>query len=81
MISVKLATLDLLKIKILWNKGYNITVSICDVTRNSLSCDSNYTVNMVLWPKQTFMDLIKKIVLGAAFTSFFTNSFKPFKTF
>ena len=51
MMSVKLATLDLLKIKILWNKGYNITISVHDITSKSLSCDSNYVVNMVLWPK------------------------------
>ena len=51
MMSVKLATLDLLKIKILWNKGYNITISVHNITSKSLSCDSNYIVNMVLWPK------------------------------
>ena len=51
MMSVKLATLDLLKIKILWNKGYDITISVYDITSKYLSYDSNYIVNMVLWPK------------------------------
>ena len=49
--SVKLATLGLLNIKILWNKGYDIAIFAHDITNKSLSYDSNYIVNMVLWPK------------------------------
>ena len=33
MILAKLATLDLLKIKIFWNKGYNVIISLYDVSR------------------------------------------------
>ena len=51
MMSVTLATPDVLKIKILWNKGYDITISVHDIISKSLSCDSNYNVNMVLWPE------------------------------
>ena len=48
MISAKLATL---KIKVFWNKGYDVIVSVRDVTNKVLSCDSNYTVDVVMWPK------------------------------
>ena len=44
MMSAKMATLSLLKIKIFRNKG-------CDVINKNLSCDSNFTVDMVRWPK------------------------------
>ena len=48
--SVKMATLGLLKIKLFWNKGYDVIVSVCDVTNNILSHDSNYFVDVVMWP-------------------------------
>ena len=52
MMSVKLTTLDLLKVNILWNKGYDIAISVYDITSKALSCNSNYIVNMtVVWPK------------------------------
>ena len=51
MMSAKLATLGLLKIKVFWNKGYDVTVFVYDVTNKILSCDSIYIVNMVMWPK------------------------------
>ena len=51
MMSAKLATLDLLKIKAFWNKGYDIITSVCDVMNKILSHDSNYIVNVVMWPK------------------------------
>ena len=48
--SAKMATLGLLKIKLFWNKGYDVIVSVCDVTNNILSHDSNYFVDVVMWP-------------------------------
>ena len=51
MISAKMATLDLLKLKVLWSKGYDVMTSVHDVTNKILSCDSNYIVNVVMWPK------------------------------
>ena len=42
--SAKLATLGPLKIKVYWNKGY-------DVTNKIISSDSNYTVYVVIWSK------------------------------
>ena len=49
--SAKIATLGLLKIKVFWNKGYNVMVSVRDVTKKILPRVSNYIVNVVMWPK------------------------------
>ena len=50
-IPAKMATLDLLKIKVFWNKGYDVIISVHDVTNKILSRDSNYIVDVVMWPK------------------------------
>ena len=49
--SGKIATSDLLKIKVFWNKGYDVMIYVNDVTNKILSCDSIYIVNVVMWPK------------------------------
>ena len=46
----KMATPGLLKIKVLWKKGYDIIISVHHVTNKTLSRDSNYNVNVVKWP-------------------------------
>ena len=51
MISAKLATLGLLKIKLSWNTDYDVMISVHDVTNKILSRDSNYIVGVVTWPK------------------------------
>ena len=51
MMTAKMATLDLLKITVFWNKGYDVIVSVDDVTNKILSRDSNYIVDVVMWPK------------------------------
>ena len=51
MMSAKLATLGLLKIKVFWNKGYDVIISVHDVTNKILSRDSNYIIDVVMWPK------------------------------
>ena len=51
MMSVKIATLGLLKIKFFEKKRYDVIISIYDVTNKILSRDSNYNVNVVIWPK------------------------------
>ena len=48
MISTKLATPSLLKIKIFQNKGYDGIILDYDVTNNILSCESNYIVDVVM---------------------------------
>ena len=51
MISAKVATLGLFKIKIFWNKGYEVIISAYNVTNEILSRDPYYSVDMVMWPK------------------------------
>ena len=51
MMSARLATLGLLKIKTFWKKGYEFIISVYDVTNKILSRDSVYIVNVVMWPK------------------------------
>ena len=50
-ISAQLATLGLLKIKVTWNKVYDIIISLYDVTSNILLRDSNHIIEVVMWPK------------------------------
>ena len=49
--SVKLAFLGLFKIKVFWNKGYDVVISAHDVCNKILSHDSNYIVDVVMCPK------------------------------
>ena len=51
MMSGKLATLVLLKIKVFWNKVYDVLISVHDVTNKMLLSESNYIVDVVMWPK------------------------------
>ena len=72
MMSAKLATPDLHKIKVFWKKGFNIIIAVYDITNKILSRDSNCNVNVVMWPKfgnsiisvreepQFYKDLTKK---------------------
>ena len=48
MMSAKFATLDLLQIKIFKKKGYDVIFSVCDVTNEILSRDSNYFVEVIM---------------------------------
>ena len=50
MISVKLATLGLLKIKLFWNKGYDVILFLHVVTNKILSRDLNTIADVVEWP-------------------------------
>ena len=51
MMPAKMATLGLLETKLFWNKDYDVINSAYDVTNKILSRDSNYIVNVVMWPK------------------------------
>ena len=48
MMSAKLATLGILKIKIFCDKGYDVIIAVHVVTNNILSGDSNYIVDVVI---------------------------------
>ena len=51
MMSAKMATLALLRRKVFWNKGYYVIYSAYEVTSKILSHNSNYIMDMVMWPK------------------------------
>ena len=50
-VSAKMATLGLLKIKVFRNKGYDVIISVYDVINKNLLRDSNFIVDVVMWPK------------------------------
>ena len=49
--SLKMATPGLLKITVFWNKGYDVIIHVDDVTNKILSHDSNYIIDVLMWPK------------------------------
>ena len=51
MMLAKMATPDLLKTTLFWNKGYDVIIPVHDVSNKILSRDSNYIVDVVMWPK------------------------------
>ena len=51
MMSAKMATLGLLKLKLFWNKGYDVIIYVHHVINQILSRDSICIVDMVIWPK------------------------------
>ena len=48
MMSIKLDTLGLFKIKVFRNKSYGVKIFIYDVTNKILLRDSNYVVDVVM---------------------------------
>ena len=63
MLPAKMATLGLLKIKVFWNKGYDVIISVNDVTNKILSRDSNYIVDVFMWPKFGNSSISKREVI------------------
>ena len=51
MMSKKMATPGLHKIRVFWKKRYGVIVSVHDVTNKFLSLDSNYIIDVAMWPK------------------------------
>ena len=49
--SGKMATLDHLKMKVFWNKGYNVIISVYDVNKKVSPRDANDIVDVVMWLK------------------------------
>ena len=54
-----------LKVKIFWNKGYEVIISVHDVTNRFLSRDSNYIIDVVMWwPKFRNCSIsIRKVII------------------
>ena len=71
MMSAKLITPGLLKIKIFWNETYDIILSTYDVTNKILSRDSNYVVDVVMWPKSdSFSISMREVIITSIFWRF-----------
>ena len=51
MMSAKMATPGLLNITVFWKKLYDVIIPIDGVTNNILSRNSNYIVDVFMWPK------------------------------
>ena len=51
MMSANMATPGVLKIKVFWKKDYDAIIFDHNVTNKTLSRDSNYNINVVMWPK------------------------------
>ena len=49
--SAKMATPGLLRIKVFWKNGFDVIISVHDLTNKILSRDSNYNVNVAMWSK------------------------------
>ena len=71
--SAKVATLSLYKIKVFWNKGYDVIISVCNVTSKILSRNSNYIVDVVMWPK--FANFMKEVIITSILYGFDQNIF------
>ena len=67
MISEEMATLGLLKRKIFQNKSYDVIVCVHDVTNKLLSHESNYIVDMVIWPKFGSSSVSMRVVFITSF--------------
>ena len=51
MMSAEITTPGLLEIRVFWNNGYDVIIFVHDVTIKVLSRDSNYIIDVVMWPK------------------------------
>ena len=51
MVSAKLTSLGLLKIKVFWKKIYDVMIYFNDVNSKFLWGESNYVVDLTLWAK------------------------------
>ena len=62
MMSAKMATPGILKINIFWKKAYDVI--IFDVTNAILSRDSNYNVNVVIWPNFGYSSIsVREVII------------------
>ena len=51
MMPAKMATTSLLKTMVFWKKDNDVVIAIHDVTNKILSLNSNYIVDVAMWPK------------------------------
>ena len=60
--SPKMATQDLLKIKVFWKYDYDVTIFVHDIMKQILSRDSNCVVDLVMWPGNSSI-YIREIII------------------
>ena len=48
--SANLATLGFLKMKLFWNKGYDVIIYVYNVTNKIFSHGLHYIVDVAMWP-------------------------------
>ena len=58
--SAKLATLGPLKIKVFWNKGYDVIIYVYEVTNQILSRDSNCIVDVSCYQSLVTLAFIRE---------------------
>ena len=63
MMSAKMATLGVVKIRVFKNKGNDVTISVYVVPPKTLSRESIYIVDVVMWPKFGFSNVSMKEVI------------------
>ena len=51
MLPAYIATSDLPKVKIFWDKDYGAIISLHDITKKNLSRDTNHIIDMIMWRK------------------------------
>ena len=68
MMSAKIATLGFVKIRTFWYKGYDVIIYSHYVTNNFLLYDSNYIIDVVMWPKfSNCIISMRKVIITSIF--------------
>ena len=68
MMPAKMATAGLLKIKIFLKKTYDVIISAHEVTNTILSRDSNYNVNVIIWPNFGYSSIsVREVITYSIF--------------
>ena len=63
MMSAKIATPGLLKIRVFWDKGYTFIIPVYDATNKISSPDSNYLIDLFMWLKfDNFSIFIREVI-------------------
>ena len=72
MMSAKVAAPALLKINAFWNKVYCVIYSVYEVTNKILSHESNYSMDVVMWPKFGNCHIcIREVIITSILWAFF----------
>ena len=71
MMSAKITTPGLLKIRVFWNNSYDVIIFVHDVTKKILSRDSNYIIDVAMWPKFGYCSIsMRKAITTSVLSGF-----------